>query len=333
MNAQPTSVRKSCSELAGNRLANHATVFRHNGWLRLRKMVIEALVATKQTGARVESFLCCGEGSYVLKSDDSPPRYRIAGSHCHDRFCVPCANERSTTIAHNVIDYVQHKTVRFVTLTLKHQNRSLADSLDHLYSSWKRLRKNRNWKRRVTGGIAFIEVKHSDVTGCWHPHIHALIGGRYLAQALLSHAWQDATGGSTIVDIRKVDGTAHVARYVTKYASKPLNHTFQHTHYLLAEAIEALKGRRLCMAFGAWRKIKLTDSLPEDGWTQIATLDELIHRASEGDLSAIGILTNLDAQAASVAIGSVEPRPPPVVIPTPSPSEPMLFATACDSVF
>ena len=317
MRAEPTADHKSCEELAGNTLANHATVFRHTGWLRLRKLVITALKCTKQPGARVEAFLSCGEGSYVLKSDDSPPQYRIAGSHCHDRFCVPCSNERSTTIAHNVIDYVQHKRVRFVTLTLKHRRRTLAESLDHLYASWKRLRKNRNWRCKVTGGIAFVEVKYSAAT----------------AQAMLSHAWKQATGDSTIVDIRKVDGTAHVAKYVTKYASKPLNHTFQYEDWLLEEAIVALKGRRLCMTFGAWRKIKLTDSLPEGGWTQIATLNDLIHQAADGDELAIGILTAIDAHATSVAVSAVRPRPPPVVILTQPPSQRTLFVSLCSPVF
>lgn len=333
MHAQSAPVRETCAQLAGTALANPAEVFRHTGWRRLRKRVVHALATTKQPGARCQSFADCGRMAYVLQSDDNPPRYRIAGSHCHDRFCVPCANERSTTIAHNVIAYVEHKTVRFVTLTLKHQRRSLAESLDHLYASWKRLRKNRNWKRKVTGGIAFIEIKHSTTTDCWHPHIHVLIGGRYLAQAMLSHAWKQATGDSAIVDIRAVNGTAHVARYVTKYASKPLNHTFQHEHYLLAEAIVALKGRRLCMTFGTYRSIKLTNSLPEDGWTQIATLNELIHRAAEGDSSAIGILNSLDPQAATVAVSAVRPRPPPDGIPTVTRLPCLLFANACDSVF
>lgn len=333
MNAEPAVESRSCAQLAGHITANYASVFRHNGWLRLRNRVIAALLSTKQTGARVQGFADCGHASYVLKSDDTPPRYRISGSHCHDRFCVPCANERSCTIAHNVMDFLELKTVRFVTLTLKHQNRPLSDSLDHLYSAWKHLRKSIHWRRRVFGGIAFIEIKHSTITDCWHPHIHALISGRYFPQAMLSDAWNRASGGSSIVDIRAVNGSKHVSRYVTKYASKPLNHTFQHEPYLLEEAIVALKGRRLCMTFGSYRTIKLTDSMPEDGWEQISTLDELIQQAATGDEIAIAILVNLNANAASVAVSAVRPRPPPKDIPSPSPTQSLLFRTVCSPRF
>ncbi len=290
---------------------NPSQVFRHSGWRPLRTRIIAALKRTKQTAARYESYVSCGEQAYILKSGDEPPQYRVAGSNCHDRFCVPCAQERSSTIAHNVMDHLAGRKTRFVTLTLQHRQCTLADALDHLYASWKRLRKQRGWKWCVTGGIAFVEVKHSPATGCWHPHIHALIEGRYYPQDELSRAWHTATGDSKIVDIRLVHGTAHVARYVTKYASKPLNHTFQFENYLLDEAIVGLKGRRLAMTFGTWRGIKLADSPAEDGWENVGTLAAFLESAARGDAEALAILNRIAPERAAAAISEATVRGPP----------------------
>lgn len=197
------------------------------------------------------------------------------------------------------------RKTRFVTLTLQHRSCTLGEALDHLYDSWKRLRKQRGWKWCVTGGIAFVEIKHSEVTGCWHPHIHALVEGRYYPQDKLSRDWHTATGDSKIVDIRLVHGTAHVARYVTKYASKPLNHTFQFSNDLLDDAIVGLKGRRLAITFGSWRGIKLADSLPEDGWENVGTLNDFLESAARGDTSAADVLRRIDPAATETAILTV----------------------------
>jgi hypothetical protein len=83
-------------------------------------------------------------------------------------------------------------------------------------------------------------------------------------------------------------------RYVTKYASKPLNTSFANSPALLDEALRALKGRRLCLTFGSWYGTPLTDA--EDDGLDLETdhsfhrhcpLEDLLQRANRGERDAI----------------------------------------------
>jgi hypothetical protein len=54
--------------------------FRHSGWNQDRQRVYDALHRTGQSVARTTAFAYCGAHTYVLKSNDDPPRYKLAGS-------------------------------------------------------------------------------------------------------------------------------------------------------------------------------------------------------------------------------------------------------------
>lgn len=292
-----------------------ARTFRHNGWQHLRTIVYRALHATGQTMARRTSFSDCGHGAYVLRSCDNPNKYRLAGSTCHDRFCTPCATERSRTIATNVAARLGTDGCRFVTLTVREGADGLRPAIAHLYASFRRLQRKRFWSSRVTGGVAFLEIKWNEATARWHPHLHCLTHGKFMPQRDLSNLWRQITGDSFIVDIRACKGATAITRYVTKYASKPLNMTYAADFDRLCEAVLALKGKRICVTFGGWRSVLLTDHPDEDGWVQIDSLQSIIHRASNGDVEARAILHALDGQAAEAVLIVAEqqrPRPPPL---------------------
>lgn len=319
----------------GDRFSSHAIppgnlaqTFRHSGWRPLRNRVYRALQRTDQPPSRRAAFYDCGSHSYVLKSDDTPPRYRIAGSACHDRFCVPCANERARRIAANVIEHIGSTRTRLVTLTVREGADGLAPALDHLLNSFRALRKLPWWSTRVTGGVGFVELKWNEYPGRWHPHLHLLVHGKYLPHKELSAHWHRVTGGSFIVHVTTAGGADAIARYAAKYASKPLNPSFSHDDDRLDEAIVALKGRRLCTTFGGWRHVLLVEPLSEDGWTHLGTLDSLIHSAACGDETARAVLNAIDATATAAAVADAPPRAPPTVpvIPTCPEYQGTLFA-------
>lgn len=308
--------------------------FRHNGWQHLRTIVYRALHATGQTLARRTSFSECGHGAYVLRSCESPNRYRLAGSTCHDRFCTPCATERSRTIATNVAARLGSSGCRFVTLTVREGSDGLRSAIAHLYASFRKLQRKRFWSSRVTGGVAFLEIKWNQGAERWHPHLHALTHGKYIPQRGLSALWRQITGDSFIVDIRACKGATAITRYVTKYASKPLNMTYAADFERLCEAIVALKGKRICITFGGWRSVLLTDHADEDGWEQIDSLASIIARASSGDVEARAILHSLDGRAAETVLALAEeqkPRPPPRT--EPEQQQQRLFETPLDGRF
>jgi hypothetical protein len=185
-------------------------------------------------------------------------------------------------IAGNVKLKLDGNPARFLTLTLRSTTEPLPELLAKLTRDFTSLRRTKLWRKRVTGGVAFIEVKWLAPTNRWHVHLHALLQGRYVPQAELSKLWLKVTGTSDVIDIRIVEDEAHCTHYICKYASKPLDRTVAVVPLRLDEAIVALKGKRLCLTFGSWRGYKLTEP-PESGtWIQLGTLEEIITRAEQG---------------------------------------------------
>ncbi len=284
-----------------------SVLFRHSGWRRQRRLVAESLSRTGQSGNRQRSFADCGSYAYVMRSIEDPQNYRIAGSCCHDRFCLPCAKGRAHTIAGNVLEYIRDVEIRFLTLTIKTDHQPLAWQVDKLYTAFQALRRTKLWKARVDGGVAFLEVKRSDRANRWHPHLHCLITGKFIDYRKLSALWHRVTGDSYVVDIQRPKNDEQVLSYVTKYASKPFNNTFINKPEWLDEAVAALAGRKLALTFGRWRGLKLSP-IPDPGaWEYVAPLCDLLAKAGAGDPEALHILDYLGCED----LGEILPRPPP----------------------
>lgn len=270
-----------------------AVIFRHSGWQHERRLIAEALTRTEQTDNRCTDFRDCGSHAYVLRNVDDPDEYRIAGSCCRDRFCLPCATERACIISNNVMDLIAGHEIRFVTFTIKTHAEPLTQQLDKLYDSFQALRRRAIWKNGVTGGVAFLELKWSTRGDRWHPHLHCLIEGHWIDRRLLQRAWYEITGDSMVVDIRRPTNVGKVTRYVTTYAGKPFNNTYVNEPDHLDEAIRALKGRKLLVTFGTYRGMSLTQ-VPTDGtWENVGGLESIIARAARGDLDCLDIMAKI----------------------------------------
>ncbi len=289
--ASQQAVEDQGRHLTGN--PSLSIAFRHSGWSHLRRLVVESLKRTAQPETRIAGFADCGSHTYVLRSLEDPTLHRLAGSSCHDRFCLPCANERTHAIAMNVTEQLVGKQSRFLTLTLKATNDPLLVTLDRLYAAFQTLRRRAFWKRRVTGGVAFLECKWVEKTHHWHPHFHILIEGAFIPYQRLKSLWYEITGDSFIVDIRLVKTSQEAARYVTKYASKPFNKSFVNRPHLLDEAVVTLKGRKLVVTFGTWKNVVLARHVSEGAWESVGSLDDLLSRAAYGDVDAREILTSI----------------------------------------
>lgn len=265
--------------------------FRHGGWKPQRRLVAQALVRCKAPLARQSRFAECGSHAYVIRSVEDPTKYRIVGSTCKDRLCTPCALERARGIAANVLEFADGREIRFLTLTLASQSEdSLEDLITRLYNCFARLRRSRMWTEKVAGGIAFLEIKRSERSERWHPHLHCLIEGRFLEQKAIRHEWQRITTDSWIVDIRKPKDDRQAVQYVTKYASKPLNTSFSRDPDLLDEAVHSLSHRKLLCTFGTWRGFSATAQPIDGAWDYVAPLSIIYSSASAGDPEAIAIL-------------------------------------------
>ena len=267
--------------------------FRHSGWQRTRRRVALALRNADAPRSRVVAFDNCGHRAYVLQCLNDPDLYKIASSKCKDRFCKPCARERAGRVARSLLEHVGSKELRFITLTLKTQTPNLSFELHRLYKAFQALRRRNFWKGHVAGGAALLEVKYNQSSDRWHPHLHILVEGRYVPCGKLADEWRHVTGDSFIVDVRAVKDNDRVTRYICKYATDPIDRSIGKDVDLLAQAIEAFKGRKSCLTFGSWRGVLLLDKDDDRGWRHITALNDLLWDAKEGDLDAQRILASL----------------------------------------
>lgn len=309
-------------ELWGGSEPNLSEIWRHSGWRRDRRKVWQSFRRTGQSIGRCLAFCDCGRSAFVYRTPDPPHEYFLAGSSCHDRFCVPCARVRGDRLALSILDTLDGRPVRFVTLTLKHSDHPLADQLDHLYSSFRRLRQTTLWRKICQGGCAILEIAHSASSDAWHPHFHILIHGGYVPQALLKAAWLKATGDSSIVDIRMVRSEHHVSRYVSKYVSKPFDRSIIDRPELLDELIVATHKRRMVITFGSWRGIRLTQTAGDHDWQLLGSFDDVARAAQAGDAESIRALRWVAGDRFDDVLDLIEAGiPPPLEAQAPNPQQ------------
>lgn len=315
------------SDWTGGPTPTLSSIFRHSGWAPVRQRVFQSLNRTVQPVSRVLAFESCGDVIRVLQDQTDDTRYKLVGNYCHDRWCTPCATERSRIIAHNVLELAGNTRLRFATLTLKAKPMPLELRVSYLRACFSRLRRTTLWKRTFKAGIACLEVKRYKTVEGWHCHYHLLFEGRYIVREELAAAWKAITGDSDVVDVRLAKSRANVARYITKYVSKPLDMTYVRSDDLLDEAVRALKGVRLMDTFGAWRGHSLTKIDDDTEWLDVGTLDGVLIGAYQGERWASRIVQYLRrVGTADGLLAASEYRPPvPPRSPPARPTTPSLF--------
>lgn len=270
------------------------TSFRHSHWRKRRKLTHEALIRTGVGCRRCDRFARCGGNAWVQHSA-MRNSYRLSVDVCRDRFCGPCQMARAARIIRRLETWIDAGGCRFITLTMRHSNTPLKAQIDRMYAAFATLRKRREFRDSVTGGIAICEVKLSK-GGSWHPHLHAIISGRFLEQKTLSRMWHEVTGDSSIVDIRAVKSGC-VAQYVSKYLSKPADGEVYKQKGMLDEMLRALQGRRMVLPWGLARECGQGDDEEDraltNDWQNVKMLVSFIDAARAGDEGSARVLQAL----------------------------------------
>lgn len=155
--------------------------------------------------------------------------------------------------------------------------------VDHLITSFRKLRARKMWQHCVRGGCYVIEVTHSDHG--WHAHLHILAMSRFMPQRWLSNVW-NSISGSPIVWIESCRKGNNPVAYVTSYMT-----TWNIPQERLAEANRDLRDRRLWNVFGvahAWNLKYRPAHTPcpccgSDSWISDREREfRLLHWASSG---------------------------------------------------
>lgn len=215
---------------------------------------------------------------------------RVVASTCKVRWCPMCQRTRRSIIVPGIAHYVETTSQpKFLTLTLKHSNRPLADQVQHLYKAFTRLRATKFWKDRVFGGVWFFQVTRSKSSRQWHPHLHVLVDANWLPHAELRRHWDYITGGSHIVDIRLVRDPDKTADYVARYATCPCNVRNLCDADKL-EVVTTFDDRRLSGTFGSAKGIPLRPKKQAD-WFKwryvVGYYGATLHAAAEPALKAL----------------------------------------------
>lgn len=269
---------------------------------------------TGQSCRRTQNFAECGNTLWAV-ADGS--ELRLVCNRCHDRLCETCQRERQAAVVEGVLlkCHDAEKRLRFVTLTLKHVAAPLALQLDRLISCFKLLRSHPAVSRAMLGGVWFVEVKLDKAGNLWHPHLHVIVEGDFVQQKVLAKSWYEVTGDSYIVDIRQIDSVAERARYVAKYATKPLHSAVSLQQVKLEEFVVAIKGRRLYQCFGSWVGAVKREAVQKPAGRMVGRVDSLWRDALEGDADALGWMRRLHGQFPKLRAAfplpiSVVPREP-----------------------
>lgn len=290
--------------------------YRHGRYSTPRRRVYESLLRTGASCRRVANFADCGN-SLIAKRDGT--EYILVCNRCHDRLCESCQKERQAKVIESVLlrCNAAEERLRFVTLTLRHSDTPLAGQIDRLYSCFKLLRNHPDLKSSMLGGVWFLEVKLDAIGDRWHPHLHVICEGFHVAQKLLANAWHEVTGDSYIVDIRAIDDLARRARYVAKYATKPLHPGVAAQPAKLDEFVVAIKGRRIYQCFGTWAKAVRRVKTEPRKLESLGHVSILHSDALAGDPTAIFHMRNLHGRFPRLRTAfplpdHIEPREPDI---------------------
>ncbi|MCK5565387.1 MAG: protein rep [Planctomycetes bacterium] len=249
-----------------------------------------SLLGGKGAERRMTAFDTCRCRAWFVRHVETGD-LRVAAKSCKLRWCPLCAKKRSWFLVEQIKPWAEGVSrLKFLTLTLKHSNAPLRDQINNLYTYFQKYRKLRFLRDRIRGGIWFFQIKKSEESGQWHPHLHCLIDSEFMDREKLSQLWQRTTLGSMVIDIREAKSVGKVAEYVGRYSARPS---------ILAELdiddrvelIGALHGRRLVGMWGNARAIVLKMEKPADAdqWRYIGSWST-VHGLQNDDDNAKKIL-------------------------------------------
>jgi hypothetical protein len=224
---------------------------------------IYALMPDRCTSNREHNFAFCRTDAFFVRHEITG-EVRVRSNRCGLRWCPLCIRTRRFIITQSVSAWLKKQPrPKFLTLTLKHTEVSLAEQISTLYDNFK-IFKRRTWfKKHLNGGIWFFQVKKSKFDGLWHPHLHIVFNGRYLPHDEICKHWKSITKTSSVVDIRAVKNPQKAAEYVARYSAAPCKLSDLDDDRAL-QLVFALHGRRIVGTFGTGRGIKLTAEASAD---------------------------------------------------------------------
>jgi len=159
----------------------------------------------------------CPRSRFVIvqREEANGIRFKKIKISCGTWSCPVCSEKLRKVLYKKISKSCTKKDFHFLTLTLRLNEKNLAENWKILAKSWDILLKR---LRRKFGKVRYFRTVELTKKGM--PHIHALIDC-YLPQKELQDIWNEITGDSFIARFEKVRYSC--AGYVLKYLSKSQN--------------------------------------------------------------------------------------------------------------
>ncbi len=223
-------------------------------------------------GGKFSSRLqACRKFAWFMQSSVTH-KLRVQSSRCKLRWCPICRDVSRMIVTKAVEEWLANQDYpKMITLTLSHSDDELSLQIKRLYKCFQKLRTRVYFRKLITGGVWFFQLKFNDSTQQWHPHIHCLVAGKFLAHNQLKALWHKITGDSYVVDIRPVKDVEACSNEVARYATSPADITAVDLGRAL-EIYYATKHQRICGSWGSARSMVLRPQPLEDTgeWTKVA---------------------------------------------------------------
>jgi hypothetical protein len=275
-----------------------------------RQALVDSLPLIRTTPKGKRRFMCCGEGAVIQYSPELGS-YRVKSRTCGHRWCPACRERFAATLKQKIslsMAGAKRFDFKFLTLTLRSTTRPLRDEVTHLFASFRRLRQTTLWKRRVAWGVAILEITINPTTKLFHPHLHIIAKCGFIPRKSLSTAWERASEGSCVTDIRAITNATAAVHYMTKYVTKgSYDDAAQKAGIDAAEQINALYRKKTVLWFGNRPVPEQDEDQPQDEkrrvtWINVTGLDNIMFHARHGVKRAIALLGALDSGATQVPL-------------------------------
>ena len=252
----------------------------------LRALELYSKIDGSFAGKNVIRLRTCRKFAHFMRNEETG-MLKIRSSRCKLRWCPICRDVSRRIVTAAVDDWLKHvKFPKMLTFTLKHSDDELEFQVGRLYECFKKIRQRKYVKDVIDGGVWFFQLKLNLKTDQWHPHLHCLVGGKFISHSKIKDLWQKITGDSFVVDVRPVRDVESVSTEVARYATAPADIT-RMTVKQSVDVYWATKSRKICGTWGNAKGMILRPSADDEtaDWSKVAEF-EYINSRREFDSTA-----------------------------------------------
>lgn len=198
--------------------------------------------------AVAERIRGCGTEGKRYKCRDCGWTWAV-GDWCMHRLCPGCGSRRAGRLFEAHRHLTGRPNLKHLVLTFVNVQGLSWQYLEWVRGCFTRLRRRKLFRQSWVGGVYAIEFTYTKAKG-WHVHIHALVDGRYVPQAVIAGVWRGITGSAEVVWIERAKSSRQVLKYILKPTMELLD-----SPDVLDNFLTVTEGRHFVSGWGKWYRV------------------------------------------------------------------------------